>query len=299
MSEIGVILVNHRSEQLVDTAARRLGDRGMEVTVVDNSGSYRGAGAIVDPGGNVGFGSGCNYGEASLSPAVDVVCLHNPDVEAEPSTIVALADRLRSASGRVGVLAPAVRDATTLRPAGYQYPSPKRELFLAFGARRPSIGSSDRGPTGGTRFGTAALLAVHREAWRAVGGFDERYFLYGEDLDLWHRIREAGFGADFAPDLVVTHAQQGGSTLGRASRELLRWLGVELFAATSGTLDWRALRRIHRVALPRLQRATPVLASAVRGRWRDGDEPAEVARTLRSGLVDGTLLADRRKEQAA
>ena len=54
-------------------------------------------------------------------------------------------------------------------------------------------------------FCSGAALVVRREAWDAVGGFDERYFMYGEDLDLCLRLRLAGWGVGIVPGARVAH----------------------------------------------------------------------------------------------
>jgi GT2 family glycosyltransferase len=48
-------------------------------------------------------------------------------------------------------------------------------------------------------------MAVRRSAWDATGGFDERYFMYGEDLDLSLRLRLAGWKVGVAPAAQVAH----------------------------------------------------------------------------------------------
>jgi N-acetylglucosaminyl-diphospho-decaprenol L-rhamnosyltransferase len=50
-----------------------------------------------------------------------------------------------------------------------------------------------------------AFLLVRREAWDAVGGFDERQWLYAEDLDLGWRLRRAGWATRYEPGAVVDH----------------------------------------------------------------------------------------------
>ena len=58
---------------------------------------------------------------------------------------------------------------------------------------------------------TAACLLLRREAFERVAGFDERFFLYFEDVDLSLRIREAGFSLIYFPEAIVIH-RRGGST---------------------------------------------------------------------------------------
>ena len=61
-----MVFVNHRSEELIAPRVERLLEAGLETVVVDNSGSYRGPGRVVDAGANVGFGAACNLGERVL-----------------------------------------------------------------------------------------------------------------------------------------------------------------------------------------------------------------------------------------
>ena len=54
-------------------------------------------------------------------------------------------------------------------------------------------------------FASGAAIVVRRRAWDATGGFDERYFMYGEDLDLSLRLRLAGWGVGVVPGARVAH----------------------------------------------------------------------------------------------
>ena len=54
-------------------------------------------------------------------------------------------------------------------------------------------------------FASGAALVVRRDAWEAAGGFDARYFMYGEDLDLSLRLRIAGHEVGVIPSAVVEH----------------------------------------------------------------------------------------------
>jgi len=54
-------------------------------------------------------------------------------------------------------------------------------------------------------FASGAALVVRDEAWRRAGGFDERYFMYGEDVDLSLRLRLYGYGVGVVPAARVEH----------------------------------------------------------------------------------------------
>lgn len=57
-----------------------------------------------------------------------------------------------------------------------------------------------------------AVLAIRRQAFEKVGGFDERFFFYAEEADFCHRLRQAGWGVIFLPMVHVTHVRGGNST---------------------------------------------------------------------------------------
>jgi len=287
---VGVVFVNHESADKVKPRAKRLEADGFVVVVVDNSGDFPSVRGVetLDPGVNVGFGVGCNIGVAALPPEVEVVCLHNPDVDATPETLRALARRIDS---RVVALAPAVELPGGLRRHGFHYPSVVREAFVGrrsvqlelSGNNGPRTSRSSRVRSSrGHRFGSAALLALDRAAFGSIGGFDPLFFLYAEDLDLWHRLRLMGADVAFAPDLVVRHEGGAGSRLSSGSREVLRWLGVECFASRHQRTGWRPYRAVHR-GLLRRARADDELTDMVEAgfrRWTGPDELLGAVRRL-------------------
>ncbi|GFN23664.1 hypothetical protein TAMC210_19810 [Thermanaeromonas sp. C210] len=57
-----------------------------------------------------------------------------------------------------------------------------------------------------------AVMAIRREAFEAVGGFDEDFFFYGEDVDFCMRLRKAGWKVVFLPEAKVIHVRGGSST---------------------------------------------------------------------------------------
>lgn len=288
---IGVVFVNFHSERLIRPLAELYSGCGFRVVVADNSGTYpaNAAGLRVPTGGNVGFGAGCNRAVEQLAHDVEVICLHNPDVEACVSTVVSSAAALRD-QGRPGLVAPAEAVGAIVRETGYHYPTVARELVLAATTRMRKPGARSCPPRRprGRRFAGAGLLLCSREAWRAVGGFDEEYFLYAEDLDLWHRIGRAGFECQFLPRAAFHHRMSQGSPMAADDRELLRRLGVELFAAKHSLLGWRPYRAAHRLFLRRLPAPRSLVAEEIDTAWRRGLDPSSTMELVRSRVGRGT-----------
>ncbi len=302
VTKIGVVIVNFLCADAVDERARRLGQSDFAVVVVDNSGEYNGAGTVVRPGANVGFGEACNIGVRSFHGDAPLICLHNPDVDVTPATLRELGRRVIGLSSP-GVVAPALRTRDSFRSAGYHRPSLLREAMVTSREVRTTGNVSSKTamsllvpeiPTGRElievprRFGSGALLMLHYDAFEAVGGFDPRYPLYAEDLDLWYRVAKTGRTVGFAPDLVVDHARAGGSPTGRATRTLLRWVGVELFAALNQR-TWPMLRRVHRSGLKRLDVAETSVIDAVRSSWDARLDPIETAAAVRAVFEAGAM----------
>ena len=73
--------------------------------------------------------------------------------------------------------------------------------------------------------GTAACLMIRSRDFHAVGGFDEAFFMYGEDLDLCRRLREAGHRGLYAPEARALHLK------GEASRQQSRKMLIEFHRA--------------------------------------------------------------------
>ena len=64
---------------------------------------------------------------------------------------------------------------------------------------------------------TGCLLLVRRDIWDALGGFDERFFMYGEDADLSARARARGNRVAICPEATIVHVV-GASSVGSAAK---------------------------------------------------------------------------------
>jgi N-acetylglucosaminyl-diphospho-decaprenol L-rhamnosyltransferase len=302
-AHIGIVFVNYHSEDLLTDRASRFLDAGHPVVVADNSSSYAGPGRVIDMGSNAGFARACNRAVDALDDDVDVVCLHNPDVDIAVSAVADLALTLR-AQANPGIAAPAEQTGLLVRRRGYRYPTVAREALMAalpYGwadrsrrkaASAPEQAGDHASPPGlsfrgrGQRYAAGSCMVVDRSAWVLVNGFDERYFMYGEDLDLWHRLGVAGRSRAFRSDIVAQHHFAAGSPVGMSRRHLCRCLSVQLFFETFQPRSWRSVRSVHRRLLWRYQRDLPRLTGRIGELWRAGATPADVMASIFPYLAD-------------
>jgi GT2 family glycosyltransferase len=154
---------------------------------------------------NVGFGSAVNAG-ASAGHG-EAIVLINDDVELEPGSLAALVEPLE-ADARTGMVA-----GVTVMPGS--------DIIDGFGIELDAtLAAYNRGrhqPASSATLGRLAmpsggLAAYRRSAIEQAGGFDERLFAYGEDVDLGLRLRRLGWAASAAAQARATHV--GGATIG-------------------------------------------------------------------------------------
>jgi len=193
--------------------------RAVEVVLVDN-GSTDGSVAltrdrfeeveVIELGTNLGFGPAIN--RAARERPADPLILLNNDIECEPGLIEAMLEaHVGGADSVAGVLLQE-RDPALIDSAGVVADTTLMGFDHLHGEPAASAASAPDplGPTGG-----AALYS--RAAFEAVGGFDERIFLYYEDLDLALRLAAAGGRCRLAAGARAVHAYS--ASLGAGSGE--------------------------------------------------------------------------------
>ena len=208
----GVVVVSHDSAREVGATLTALSSQMRErdeLVVVDNASRDGTAGVarraapqatVVESKENLGFAGGCHVGVRRTN--APLVLLLNPDAAPAPGCL----DALRAcADERPGW--GAWQALVTMAGGELVNTAGNVVHYLGFGwagdLGRP-VSAVDESPHE-VGFCSGAALVVRREAWDAAGGFDERYFMYGEDLDLSLRLRLAGWGLGIAPQARVVH----------------------------------------------------------------------------------------------
>ena len=225
MSSIEVLIPHHDGCASLARALSSLERQTIEVSVcVADNGSGDGSREMIasdhpsvrvlELGENLGFGAAVNA--AATSSEADLICLLNNDAEADERFCAELA---AAAGGGAEAVAGVLRlPDGTIDSAGVQA---DRSLVaydhLHGEPYPPPAGAGDPlGPCGGA-------AAFDREAFLGLGGFDEGFFAYLEDLDLAIRLRLARMQCVLAPAAFAWHRHAG--TLGAGSAGKNRLLG--------------------------------------------------------------------------
>ena len=232
---ISVIIANHNGEEYLDRCLGSLGRPGpeLEVILVDNASNDGSLDLVASrfprvrtlpQENNLGFAAANNLGAKAAQG--DALLLLNADAWLEPDSLELLADRLES-DHRAGLVAPRLRYPDGRRQFSW---SPARgvlgevlqRLRNGFEARAWVHGTVARGigRLAGRSWYTAACVLTRARAFQQVGGFDTRFFMYFEDVDLCVRLEEAGWRLAQEPRAVVTHV--GGFRRNTAIDDLYR-----------------------------------------------------------------------------
>jgi N-acetylglucosaminyl-diphospho-decaprenol L-rhamnosyltransferase len=218
------------------------GDVALEVIVIDNA-SGDGTVEMVREefpqarllalAENVGFARAVNV--AAEEARGEHLLLLNPDTEVHEGMLAAFL------AFDAGLSEPAICGGRTLRPDGSLDPGScwgaptlwslfcfATALSSAFKGTRifdpESLGGWKRDSVRDVDIVTGCLLFVPKELWRDLGGFDPRFFVYGEDADLALRAAAAGVRRMITPDAVVTH-EVGVSSATRPDKLVLLFRG--------------------------------------------------------------------------
>jgi GT2 family glycosyltransferase len=172
---------------------------------------------VINSGGNLGFGRGNNLAR----PLVDtpLVLFLNPDTELRPDTLQRVVECLERRPDVGALGCKMVYPDGIVQEQGLQwFPSPAivfLELLLPEGARRgwvqrwlPRV---DPLQSGEVRKLYGGFILARREVLESAGWFDERYFMYAEDVDLSRTIRELGWRLYYCAGTEIVHACGGSS----------------------------------------------------------------------------------------
>lgn len=147
-----------------------------------------------------GFGE--NHNAAFKIATGDYFCVLNPDIRLKENPFPALIALARQTA--VGVVAPRIVNSAGLREdSARRFPTPFELLRKALGGKSEVV--TDAPEVSAPDWVAGMFMLFPASVFRAMGGFDERYFLYYEDVDLCARLALAGYKRLVCPDVAVVH----------------------------------------------------------------------------------------------
>ena len=148
-------------------------------------------------------GFGANHNAAFERCRTQYFCVCNPDIRLAADPFPALLSTL--AGGEVGVVGPIVRDPSgAIEDSARRFPTPWRLLRKAWLAPRGPDYDGSAGPID-VDWVAGMFMIFPSGTFRAVGGFDEGYFLYYEDVDICRALHIAGMHVVYDPRAAVVH----------------------------------------------------------------------------------------------
>lgn len=226
-ADVAIIIVSYNSADFIGKCLESVFEQRrsvrQKVIVVDNNsldntpqfiGENFPEVELIVPGKNLGFAAGVNLG--AKHAAAEFVLLLNPDTEIRNHAVDEIVEFARKHPGH------GLYGGRTLQPDGSLEPSscwgepslwsmamfafgfstifPKNRLFDP-----ESLGGWKRDSIREVGVITGCFLLVPKSVWDQLGGMDERYFMYGEDVDFAMRARKLGFRPLICPSAVLVH----------------------------------------------------------------------------------------------
>ena len=168
---------------------------------------------LVETGANLGFGKGCNIGAEAATG--DLLLFLNPDAVLVPSTAAQLKESAKRINGGDWIIGGRIlnSDGTEQRGARRGELTPAAAVSSFLGLDRLSIGPHsihwEKDPLPEDMIlvpnVSGAAMMMRRDVFRKIGGFDERYFLHVEDIDICRSLRGKGGEVWFEPRANILH----------------------------------------------------------------------------------------------
>jgi N-acetylglucosaminyl-diphospho-decaprenol L-rhamnosyltransferase len=232
MPDIDIVIVNFMSAahtiNCVGAAFQVAADDGVRVQIivinngddnVDFEGNIRSAGNVIvqNNPANIGFGAACNQGAAC--GASDIILFLNPDATLKPAALETCLEAFKNPKNEhLGAIGPEITDESgNLVRSCSRLPTRRDLLLRTVGAHAafqntgyPFLPLAAHEKSGEVDQVMGAALFIRRSLFQSLSGFDNRFFLYYDDVDLCARIRATGTTCYYLKESRVNH-------IGRAS----------------------------------------------------------------------------------
>lgn len=200
--------------------------------------------------GNVGFSTGNNQGLSVTNPNSELVLFLNPDTTVEINTLQGMISYLHQ-NPQIDAATCYITLALTgqLQPDCHRgFPTPWNTFWHFFGFGLPQLfpkskifngyllGYLDYSKIQLIDCCVGAFFILKRQVGDTVGWWNEKYFMYGEDLDFCYKLKQDGFKLYFIPDYKIIHYQGVSSGLKKSKSSASRETKVRSAKATTNAM---------------------------------------------------------------
>jgi len=226
---LSIITLNYKKPQLTlacmaslhEQFGKEFAENKMELVIVDNDSgddsvailkeairkeNYKNMHVIANAE-NVGFGKGCNVGAKEAKG--DYLLFLNNDTIVKDAGISAMTEYMQEHK-HIAILGGQLRNSdNSLQASAGKFYTPVNALFLLLGLQRFGLLDTSPRHIAQVDWVKGGLLMIRKEVFHQLSGFDEKIFMYIEDMELCYRANEAGFKTYFYPDVMVVHKEHG------------------------------------------------------------------------------------------
>jgi len=239
---ISIVIVNYKVPQCLIEAMHSIRlakyyDR-CEVIIIDNASGDNSKEMVtslfrevqwIQLKSNIGFGKACNIGAEAARGRY--LLLLNPDTVISPNTLESAVDFMES-HPKAGLMGPKILnpDGTLQLSCRRSVPTPSIAFYYFAGLShifpksrrfgRYHLTYMDEDETAQVDVISGSFMFMRRELFNEIGGFDKRFFMYGEDIDFCYRIIKAGHEVWYYPEVKIVH-RKGKSSSKRLIRSRL------------------------------------------------------------------------------
>lgn len=229
---ISIITINYKKKDLTIACLKSLQDQfekefsqnQIETIIVDNASNDGSVGSIRDfikennyknsivleSKENGGFGKGNNLGAKNAKG--ELLLFLNNDTTAEDNGILQMAKYLKE-HDEISILGGQLRNTDgSIQVSVGSFYSLTKVILLLLGMQR--FGIIDKNPTEikKVEWVKGGLFMIKKEIFENLNGFDEKIFMYTEDMELCYRAKLKGYGTFFYPEVTVLHAEHGSTS---------------------------------------------------------------------------------------
>lgn len=219
MSEVSIIILTYNSARYIDPLLNSLKDysKDFEIIVVDNDSKDEtvkiakkfGFVKVFQTGKNLGFAKGINYG-AERAKAKYLLFI-NPDAVFEKGNLYEMI-KLFEKFENVGIVGGKMisHNGESEKSAG-KFFNFFQTLLIVLGLDEKLGVRFSPENVNKVDFVSGGFMMVKSSVFKEIGGFDENFFMYVEDMELCYTAKKLGYETYFTPDVVISHKGQGSS----------------------------------------------------------------------------------------